>query len=756
MKRILTPFFLIFSFYFIQAQTAFGDVMISQYYEKSDTGFIEVINLSNRDIDLSSEKIYLALFRARRADANGDFYGKNPNVKKDLLNYDNDGIFSPGEIIVWEENNNVIKGRSTLVLSRTNDRSCYENRLDIFGTPLASEARKRLNKSYTKGVCLGRGSKIPHTDFDINDWIELTNEEVDLATANNPAANIAKGAYFNEDILLDGTARDQGTFDRTRSVIISTNILQGDYADIYEACDLTISSGSNFEFTDTNGTSTISLYGNLVIDGIFNIGDDESLIMHDGGTVTYNGSFSKAEKSVVKNAVSDVSYWSSPVENASVTATFPDVNPGRIFQLDPTKINSIYTGVYAKYEHWFAASDASNGFNLFETGKGYSVQGNDHDTYPSQQTVIFTGKPVTGTVNVPISTGIASEEGSTYDNKSFNLIGNPYPSAIDPDMFIEANKGKFTGSIYVWSQRSFFDGTEYQDGGYFTYNLSGGAGTDIPEVAGYKIASGQGFMVVVLEDTSLSFTNAMRVPGENTMFYKSNLKKNTETETQPEKDRFWLQLKNSENTKVRELLIGFFDAATDDEDFGYDALSANDNSFNFYSVLNGKKYSIQGLGRFNTDKSITLGVDAAHPGTYTIRLGKREGTLKNKNIYLTDNLLNITTDLNQTDYSFSLNNGEEFASRFTVHFTNAALAVDDEILNRNFTISQTAGQLKIQSNSPVTRIDLYDMLGRNLMYLKPGKQSFSVDISKIDKGSVLILNAVLDNGSTISKKILRR
>ena len=51
-----------------------------------------------------------------------------------------------------------------------------------------------------------------------------------------------------------------------------------------------------------------------------------------------------------------------------------------------------------------------------------------------------------------LSKAIVFNPGTDPDgaNNDANLIGNPYPSAIDPNIFIPANTGVFDGAIYVW------------------------------------------------------------------------------------------------------------------------------------------------------------------------------------------------------------------------------------------------------------------------------------------------------------------
>src|SRR5690554_631893 len=99
-------------------------------------------------------------------------------------------------------------------------------------------------------------------------------------------------------------------------------------------------------------------------------------------------------------------------------------------------------------------------------GKGYIIRGLATPPSPiPPQTAEFVGQPNNGIINPPISRGTytgapytAVGGGSTQATKvddNWNLVGNPYPSAISGNAFIAENATKATpkidGTIYLWS-----------------------------------------------------------------------------------------------------------------------------------------------------------------------------------------------------------------------------------------------------------------------------------------------------------------
>ncbi|MCK5538221.1 MAG: hypothetical protein KAI79_15450, partial [Bacteroidales bacterium] len=504
----------------------FGDIMISQYYNNGTNEIIEIKNLTAIDIP------------------SGDIsYRINGNT------------VALGAIQANETITTNITNGNTNEIELVNSLGDV---LDIIG----DNSDWGSNISFTKGAC---ATELPHITYSIDDWIELDLTEVAISTTSNK--NIDVGIHNLGPAIWDGTWSNGEFPDRTRDVEINSPYDTNSDSFNLEACNLLIDNELNY-----NGSTlkSVVVYNNLNINGNFIVGDTESLVMRNG-VINYTGTFTKIENSQIKQTVNDATYWSSPVEGAILSNEFSNAVMNRMFELIPTSINPIYEINFPTYEHWFNYS------GNMAVGLGYSVEG-DIGSFPETQIVNFTGKPNNGFYNVDIKTGISS---SNQTNKNYNLIGNPYPSSIDPDKFINLNGGgKFTGTIYVWSQGTI-NGGVYQDADYYSYNLAGGAGTSIPEGTNYKIASGQGFMIEAENSSSIVFNNDMRVAGENNMFYKlydSKIPPNNKVA----RDRLWLQISNS-NKRIKEQLIGFFSDATDSVDYGYDGKSITGNEYNFYS-----------------------------------------------------------------------------------------------------------------------------------------------------------------------------
>src|SRR5690606_36037061 len=119
--------------------------------------------------------------------------------------------------------------------------------------------------------------------------------------------------------------------------------------------------------------------------------------------------------------------------------------------------------------------------------------------FPTTNTVSFSGAVNNGQIAVPL--GLSAVAANTNDD--FNLVGNPYPSAISATDFILQNPD-ISGTLYFWSHVTAVstetpgpDYSNYNRDDYALFNLTGGTRASLTSPASAVptgfIASGQGF-----------------------------------------------------------------------------------------------------------------------------------------------------------------------------------------------------------------------------------------------------------------------
>lgn len=722
-------------------------LLITQYYENGNNDYIEIKNISSSTISSVTQPYYLCLYDSDLVLSSISNTAPDQSIQLPTL--------SPGQVVVYRNPSAsgagtptsaaVFSGRDVIMISSTNDAGCYNARIDIIGVIGSSSGTDwGSNKSLIKGCGTNES---PSQTFGYNaaatpsvtDYITLTTAEVDAAAANT---NLFLGTQTVGSTTYT-SSWSNGIPDKTKNAII--NGTYNSSVGSFETCDLTINASGNVNFG--GGTSNfVKVNNDLFINGGFTLGDNAALITVDP-TATITGSITKLESSTTLNTSDDFTYWSSPVQGASTSVfTSTGAPANRIFEWRKPLTNGA-----GDYGGWVAKSGG------LEQARGYISEAPSGST---QHNITFTGSPHNGEVGIFVNVDTAIPNGGG----GFNLIGNPYPSAVSADAFLthgpnsEIQGGALNGSIWLWTHTTAYQDNpgeleDYNVNDYATYNGSGGvAACGSCPVPNGILGSSQGFFVNAKSSGSVFFTNEMRVDGQNTQFFRGIDKKKSNTV----KDRLWLNVTSKKGGAFNQILVGFFDNATDGEDSFYDAqkFSAG-NYINFYSTIGESKYAIQGLSSFSSDKRVSIGFDPYIKETFAISLHNVEGALNNEDIYLVDNYLNVVHDLKASDYEFEITETGSFPDRFTLQFNKSVLGVNDELMENSFIVSNENSELRIRSKEAIENIKVYDMLGRLLVNSNPKQTDFILNTENIAKGTVLVLNATLQNGVEVSKKAIK-
>lgn len=443
----------------------------------------------------------------------------------------------------------------------------------------------------------------------------------------------------------------------------------------------------------------------------------------------------------------DFTYWSSPIVRTPAY-TLHDLSPNTLadkyYSFNPT------TGWIISY----------NGNLEMIPGHGYIVRApqNFDINSPSVYGSFLEGVPNNGTISVPL---IAAEKS--------HLLGNPYPSALYADQFIFDNSANLYGSLYFWTHNSSPSSSvpgdaqyNYNSDDYAIYNLTGstnvggmtgeGAGTPGNQNAplGY-IAAGQAFFVKAKTTGNAVFTNSMRIPGNNSQFFKT-----TESNKEAiEKHRVWLNMTNTQGL-FKQLLVGYIEGATNTWDNNYDGVTINGNIYvDFYSINEGRKLTIQGRALpFLESDVVPLGYRSGIEGELTIAIDHADGDLTNHPVYLEDKLTNTTHNLQAGPYTFNTSIGT-FLDRFVLKYTSAVLGVDDfENQKNNLFVSVKNKNIKVNSTHDfIKEVSIFDISGK-LIYNNRKIENTELQISNLQSGDqVLIVKVTLENGKTTTRKI---
>lgn len=417
-------------------------------------------------------------------------------------------------------------------------------------------------------------------------------------------------------------------------------------------------------------TTTYSSTGDLVIQSPLRITDGLKIKageVNSGGNITLvstqtktaylqelegNGSITGAAK--VERWVSiarKYRYMSSAVANMTVAmwqqSGMPITGPFTGSSPNSSNPSMFYyvenQGGYKNYPH-----NGSNNTVTFERGRGYSIfnyNGND------PLTLTMTGNPYQGSVSY---TSILTP--GTGGNDGWNLIGNPYASAIMWNNL--ASDWTRSGLSPIVSVPDNTGGTLV----FRTYNASNGLGT----LTGGIIAPGQAFWVqAVNANPSLTIHEKAKRTNTSTFFREGESTVNSIT----------MRLSNGTLEDEAYIIVG--DEYADTYEPGIDGMKFKNQILNLSSLSSENvKLIFNNVSNSFCEKTIALSVEDVTPGNYTLTFENIENLVGVGAVTLTDHFTNTTQTLTGGDhYNFAVtSNAASFgAGRFTLTLNRPAL-----------------------------------------------------------------------------------
>ncbi|GAA3600287.1 T9SS type A sorting domain-containing protein [Flavivirga amylovorans] len=709
------------------------------------------------------------------------------------FNYDidNTGTFSD---LLWIENDGTVFNTEPLI------DTDYDGTGD--GTAITNTFTQ-----FTQNIA-GTGSLL---DIEIVFNLDSGDEDIAIDNIEIWGTLIPCGA----PVTWDGSAWDNITGpDITTEAIINGNYNTSTAN--FSACSLTVNNNSTLTINDN---TYIEIQNDITVDigSSIDVQPYGSLVQNnDSGVVTNNGSMTVDKITAPMDAWYEYTYWSSPVSGETISNAITGSHPNRRF---------IFNG-QTFLDH--CAETGNNNILVCDDGFGNGVQDDIDDNGDDWQSIsgvmqsgvgyattltqfaynvapgasnktfrfTFTGDFHNGIYNIPIY----RNDSETNDN-NWNFIGNPYPSAIDVDLFLAANTvidetntfppRPIVGAIYLWSQNTppsaIANGNQqlnFSDSDFAIINgVTQIAGGDGISPTNRKIPSGQAFFVSYSDSATpvstsingdghtiaqgnITFNNSMRTTGatDNSLFFKgSSSKKNSKTQA----NKLWLNL-ISDNGIFNQTAIAYVDSATDADDGSYFDTQKNAAIVTgaiLYTNIedSNKKFGIQGKAANSLDinETIQLGFksNVGVATLFKLSIDHLQGDfLTNNTVYLKDNLLNKLHDLSASDYTFTSEVGE-FNDRFEIVFNANSLSIDNIAVDKNslsiIELDNDHVQFKTSNSLNIKTVAVFDLLGRQLYNFEGQKSSETYRLSNLNS-SIYIAKVTLSNGAIITKKAVKK
>jgi hypothetical protein len=537
-----------------------------------------------------------------------------------------------------------------------------------------------------------------------------------------------------------------GTINDTTPIVVEDNLVLN--ANL-TACSCEVRNGKTLTVSpDVSltliSTVTVASGSHLIIE------DSGSLIQVDDSAVNAGSVEVKRDTEPMKNY--DYTYWSAPVQGNT------------LFQLSPLTLSDKYYRFDPTINNWVSIA---GGAQVMEPGKGYivrapqgwAVNNATSGVYGGQ----FSGVPNNGIIPATITKGAGT----------YNLIGNPYPSAIDIDLFLTdpANAALVNGTVHLWTHNTAISAAipgnaiyNYTVDDYAKYNLTGGIRSASPAVTGGaiplgKIAAGQGFFIEAatgLADGTytVNFNNSMRVTGDNGNFYRSNQSANQNTSVF-EKYRYWIAISNTQGA-YSEVLVGYISNATNGADALFDGKPmASASVLSMYSINGADNYAIQGRALpFTATDVVPLGYKTTIGGVFTIAIEEFDGLFQNQDIYLVDRVANVTQELKMGAYTFTSGIGT-FNDRFEIRYADSTLSTADPADGSSWlTVYQDKSQVAVSASKEIATIMVYDLLGREI-YASGSINATEFKTAAVSlHNQIVLVKALFADGNLVTKKLI--
>ncbi|WP_298394604.1 T9SS type A sorting domain-containing protein [Flavobacterium sp.] len=553
-----------------------------------------------------------------------------------------------------------------------------------------------------------------------------------------------------------------------------------------------------------------------------------------GSANTGTGKLSVFQEGTVNNYA--YNYWCSPVGNASTAIGNEDFGitmlnvPTTSTASTPvsttsTSYNGVSgTGTVTIASYWIWRFLSSNGYfqwiqsaalSNIAAGQGFTMKGvsGTDTTNPNEavannigsaQRYDFRGKPNDGTITIGVATGAST------------LTGNPYPSAIDLNLFLVGGPGpdlisgtsddipgnpNCDGTALFWEHDKTvnshniaqyrggygtYNGTTsiYTPATFYTYDIAGNQGSVFsnPNTMYERRFSpiGQGFMVRGTANGTLQMRNVYRVfikegVGNNSQFERSadsnqtvnygnysdipNVAGVDYTQISKAPTPHFIVNTSLNNQAVRQIAIGFLPNAIDGVDLADSKFPepTENISTDMYLYLNNEPY-IHSVTSFDIYKRFSIGFKNANSGvmTYTLKVNEFVN-FDVQNVFLYDNLTGLYHDIKNNFYEVVLAPGTH-NDRFEITFTDQLLSTINNNIKNLAVVQNNSNQLLSVANPndlELKSVVLYDITGK-LIFNKANlgsAKSYEFSTASLSEG-VYVVKIESKDGQSLGQKII--
>lgn len=372
-------------------------------------------------------------------------------------------------------------------------------------------------------------------------------------------------------------------------------------------------------------------------------------------------------------------FLASPVENVSLINSWQDsihitgIGTGGTACPSPTRNSNGFDVTQTNSPSVYTFNEVNNSWDAIAnttatnltTGTGYRVfiRGSRKDGCNILANTVYNTSDVTLVTKGNIIVGDKTVSVTNTKTSGWNLLGNPYASAIDwgNDAWQAAMDPKISRTIYIWNPAT---------NSYSSWNpVAGGInnGSNI-------IASGQAFFVCVSNSTSLTFKESYKSPDQSTSIFGKSSRQNN------------LKLQLFDTAVLDEAIVYSVTGATNSFDKLYDGykLDNNTNKISSFTTTDSTKLSINSFfvsGSYRAIDTIPISINFG-TAYRTLKIKFSGISSFTRNVWLFDKFTSSIIDLSfSNEYTFTTNSNPLSRNQFRFYLmfadrSNSSLPVE--------------------------------------------------------------------------------
>lgn len=546
---------------------------------------------------------------------------------------------------------------------------------------------------------------------------------------NNGQTSATSGAtFFNNDSLnvqsISGTSTETQFY----------NLTIDNLSVVYQNMDVLV---DNIFLINTGNSYTVLPAKKLTVTSVIsNLAGNSGLILQSDSSGTaslihHSDNVSATVERYISGAAEDWHFLSSPVENQTIansnwvpSGTYGNGTGYDLYVWEESSSCWVYQLNTTGTPNWSTAHPQTN----FIPGRGY--------LYSAQQlnpTSNFQGILNNGTVSYSTTANSAVDVNLT----GFNLIGNPYASAIDWKATTGWTRSNLVDSgggydMWIWNATA---------NNYGVFNSNGTIGTN--GVTQY-IGAMQGFFVRAASNANIAMTNDVRLHTGASYWLKTGQTKNSVNNP----IKLKVKIASESNAGFDEVLFHF--GHSNNTAGAAKLFSAFKNAPSVYTNMEAEKLSVKYLTDTIQNPSVPVCFQPGENGRFTLSFDAENGNFKY--LFLEDKIQKTLHNLLENPQYIFNSSVNDASERFVLHFTSKNSVLEDNTLEAPIYYDGASIVIDLRLVDDVADVTVFDVLGKQLIHKNLEGQS--IHRLSISSKNQLYLVTLKTKDKSLRKKII--